>query len=189
MERKRDLIKTEMSAGAAHKRQETKKKHLTQEQLMEMALKNEAANTRSLEKMKAWEDEKKYYEEIKKWNYKGNYDIWVCWNSLLSIVGKATEEGQEAPTIPSKHDVEKPLELYMFTSGKVPEYYEEAVASFNDTKEALTQICAITGKPARYLDPLTKCYYSGSDAFNALRMCHADGIDRHVAAELDRWKI
>ncbi|GFE54477.1 SWR1 complex subunit 2-like [Babesia ovis] len=186
MQRMRGMSKTESGSVTSQKKRVPKKQQLTQEQLMEMALKTEAANTRSLEKMQAWEDEKKYYEDIKKWNYKGNYDIWVCWNSLLSIVGKATDGEQEAQTIPSKHVVEKPLELYMFTSGKVPEYYTSHQAQAKCSLDQNTPVCAITGNPARYIDPVTGCYYSNCDAYTALKMGHTDSISRQIALELDR---
>ncbi|GIX65217.1 YL1 nuclear protein [Babesia caballi] len=184
LERRRDTSKVESGAAAAQKKAPAKKR-LTQEQLMAMALKTEAANARSLESLKAWEDEKKQYDEIKKWNYKGNYDIWVCWNSLLSVVNKAADADPDAPPMPSTHVVEKPLELYMFTSGKAPEYYTEQEAARLSRRQRRRPRCAITGRPARYVDPLTGHYYSGGDTFNILRMLHHDKANRRLAAELN----
>ncbi|GBE61805.1 YL1 nuclear C-terminal domain-containing protein [Babesia ovata] len=173
--------------AAAQKKAPKKRSSMTQEQLMANALKTEAANARSLANLQAWEDEKKYYEDIKKWNYKGSYDIWVCWNSLLSIVTKNETEQEVQPTPPT-HVTEKPLKLYMFTSGKLPEFYNEQEKARKRRDSAKQPLCAITGKPARYVDPLTGHYYSNEDAYNAIRMGHADRENRRMAAELDQFE-
>lgn len=36
----------------------------------------------------------------------------------------------------------------------------------------LSQVCAITGLPAKYMDPLTQCAYATIDAFRELRRQH-----------------
>ncbi|CDR94985.1 hypothetical protein, conserved [Babesia bigemina] len=184
MERIRGSSKQAGGAGA-QKKTPKKRSSMTQEQLMANALQTEAANARSLANLQAWEDEKKYYEDIKKWNYKGSYDIWVCWNSLLSIVTKNNEAEQDAQPSPSSHVTEKPLKLYMFTSGKLPEFYTQQEEARRRRDLAKQPLCAITGKPARYVDPLTRHYYSDEDAYNAIRMDHADRENQQMAAELD----
>ncbi|XP_953095.1 uncharacterized protein TA08405 [Theileria annulata] len=143
----------------------------TQEELIEQAKRTEESNRKSLKSLQAWEDERKKYTETKRSTYKGHYDIWISWNSLLSVVNpnKLDEEGNPVEAI-SPQVEEKPLELYMFTTGKLPDYYEKAMAD----KIALDNLekpkCAITGQEAKYFDPLTKKYYSSVEAFKMLRV-------------------
>lgn len=189
IERRRDLIRSDISTATTNKKGMAKTKAYTQEELMAMALRTEIENTRSLENLQAWEDEKKRYEDIKKWNYKGNYDIWVCWNSLLSIVAhKATdayEEEQEIVQVQQPQIEEKPLQLFMFTSGKLPEYYNQVAKDYEEQKTMQKPICAITGQIARYRDPVTGMYYSDAAAYQVIRMHHDDTCNTQMADTLN----
>ena len=51
------------------------------------------------------------------------------------------------------------------------EYFRSIFASMNKkpVKDKKEKICIITGKPAKYFDPLTKNYYSTIEAFKILR--------------------
>ena len=51
------------------------------------------------------------------------------------------------------------------------EYYRSLFANMNKkpTKDKKEKICIITGKPAKYFDPLTKNYYATIEAFKILR--------------------
>lgn len=185
LERRRDMIKTQV-AKSASKKPAVKTKVYTQEELMAMALKTEVENTRSLKNLQAWEDEKKKYDDVKKWNYKGNYDIWVCWNSLLSIVTNKPNEPE--PEEIKEEDLppieEKSLELYMFTSGKVPEYYSRAAEEKERLQTVKKPLCAITGRPAKYRDPLTGNYYSDMTSYRTLRLHASDTENAEMAASL-----
>ncbi|EAN31786.1 YL1 nuclear family protein [Theileria parva strain Muguga] len=147
----------------------------TQEELIEEAKRTEEANRKSLKSLQAWEDERKKYTETKRSTYKGHYDIWISWNSLLSVVNpyKLDEEGNPMETI-SPQVEEKPLELYMFTTGKLPEYYEKARMDKIALESSEKPKCAITGQEAKYLDPVTRKYYSTVEAFKMLRVQYND---------------
>ncbi|KAK2198382.1 bifunctional Vps72-YL1 [Babesia duncani] len=152
-------------------------KEYTREELMKNAKKIEEANTKSLMRLQAWEDERKRYTESKKQTYKGHYDIWICWNSLLSIVTTNTVTGEElVQTVDPKVVQEKPLELYMFTSGKVPDYYPQQALARQQLKATGNTMCPISGKRARYLDPQTRMPYYGVNEFRRLRMMYMDRI-------------
>lgn len=69
---------------------------------------------------------------------------------------------------------EKPLELYMFTTGKLPEYYEKARMDKIALENSEKPKCAITGQEAKYLDPVTRKYYSTVEAFKMLRVQYND---------------
>ena len=51
------------------------------------------------------------------------------------------------------------------------DYFRSIFATMNKkpTKDKKEKICIITGKPAKYFDPLTKNYYSTIEAFKILR--------------------
>lgn len=153
---------------------------LTQEQLLEEARRTEEANTKSLQMLQAWEDERKLAYSRKKSSYKGHYDIWICWNSLLSIVtpGKSGEAVQ--PIVE-----EKPVELYMFTNGQVPDYKGQQDRVGGKCQEGKDGICAITGEKAKYFDPVTKSGYSCVEAFRLLRICHNEEYYGRLKEELD----
>ncbi|AFZ81470.1 YL1 nuclear protein domain-containing protein [Theileria equi strain WA] len=204
----RDIKRKKVSAKKTAK--PTHSKVFTQEELMEMAKKTEIANKKSLESLQAWEDEKKKYNEPKKQVYKGHYDIWISWNSLLSIVVHNEEEqvNETQPTNQSdvKNEVtgdeessniqtdgkevkpeieEKPLELYMFTTGMLPEFYRKVAKDKLALKTKSTPTCVITGKTAKYFDPLTRNYYSDLESFKSLRVYHFNKKYNSMKSKLD----
>ncbi|UKJ89694.2 hypothetical protein MACJ_002947 [Theileria orientalis] len=142
----------------------------TQEELIEQAKRTEEANRKSLQSLQAWEDEKKKYTETKRFTYKGHYDIWISWNSLLSVVNpnQLDKDGNPVEAI-APHVEEKPLELYMFTTGKLPDYYIKAKEDRLKPRSELPK-CAVTGEDAKYFDPKTQKYYSCIEAFKILRV-------------------
>lgn len=54
IERRRDLIRSDISTATTNKKGMAKTKAYTQEELMAMALRTEIENTRSLENLQAW---------------------------------------------------------------------------------------------------------------------------------------
>jgi hypothetical protein len=51
-----------------------------------------------------------------------------------------------------------------------PDFYNRIFENFNKQAEPKERnVCAITGEPARYFDPLTKQHYSSIEAFKTLR--------------------
>lgn len=81
---------------------------------------------------------------------------------------------QKVPTVEdiNAHPLEvKQRETYLTFSNN--EYYRSIFDKFNkqpDVKEK--NVCAITGGPAKYFDPLTKQYYSNIESFKILRERH-----------------
>lgn len=63
--------------------------------------------------------------------------------------------------------MERALEMYFFTNGKIPAIYEQ------DTNvEPQIVRCAISGNMAKYIDPLTKLPFDSVNSFRKIREQH-----------------
>eukprot|EP00922_Rhytidocystis_sp_ex-Travisia-forbesii_P036802 GHVS01054748.1.p1 GENE.GHVS01054748.1~~GHVS01054748.1.p1 ORF type:complete len:124 (+),score=9.90 GHVS01054748.1:855-1226(+) len=97
-----------------------------------------------------------------------------------------SDPNKEVETKPEEEEEVFCKELLMFTDGQIPTMY-----TAGRQKPACTQhmVCAVTGAPAKYRDPLTGQYYSTREAFKMLRQWYMDQMDfkmRNQLAHLDQ---
>ena len=90
-------------------------------------------------------------------------------NSEKHIIEKEEEEKKNKENIEERNKEKEINKVRVTFSNK--DYYNKIFAYFNKKPNEIKEkkLCAITGKPAKYYDPLTKSYYSSINAFKLLR--------------------
>ena len=160
------------------KQQEREKKQfgiqekiISQEQRLFESIFTEWSNKKSLLTMQKLEDLNK--RETSYSNKKSLTDFVKIINSEKHIVEKQLEEKknnnkENIDNIKENEDREINKVRVTFSN---KEQYNKIFSFFNKKPKELKEpkLCAITGKPAKYYDPLTKSYYSSINAFKLLR--------------------
>ncbi|OEH77448.1 yl1 nuclear protein domain-containing protein [Cyclospora cayetanensis] len=161
---------------------------MSQEEHLLLADKTEKETAEALTVQQQHRELRQLHKEWKGAPYKGPYEMLVSWASYLQ-----------------EEDYEKVL--LIFTDGRLPAVYE-AVPPTGFTlclpwlhvllnafcaAHLLVMLffsvppksrCALTGLPARYFDPLTRCFYSSAAAFKALRTAFHRMREREVYRQL-----
>ena len=156
------------------KQQEREKKQfgiqekiISQEQRLFESIFTEWSNKKSLLTMQKLEDLNKRETSYSNKKYLTDYVKII--NSEKHIIEKEEEEKKNKENIEERNKEKEINKVRVTFSNK--DYYNKIFAYFNKKPNEIKEkkLCAITGKPAKYYDPLTKSYYSSINAFKLLR--------------------